>query len=485
MNNESLGVKSFKAILWSIVGKLLNQTVGFGMGIILARLIAPQHYGQIAMAFVVIAITNVFVDSGFSLALIRKKHVREVEYDTVFWFNLAISAVIYTLIFLFSHSIERFFNTENFVPVIRWIGVIIVINSLSLVQYVQLTRSMNFLAINLVAFYSAVISGVVGVVLAYRGWGIYALVAQQITASFTNVAAYFYYCRWLPRWIFSLTAIRGLWKFSSNILAGSIIAVIFDNIYSIVVGRWFSAEQLAYFNRADSYQQLLGKNIAGMVQAVSFPALSQIQDDIDRMRDAYRRLVQMTMMVVFPAMLGLLIIAPQLIEWLLTAKWLPTAPYLRWLCIEGLLYPLHAINLNILHAKGRSDIFLKLEVVKKLLLVMFLLYGFQWGVEGLVVAKVMHSITVYFLNAYFSLRLLHCSIVQQLLDVFPYAMLSLAMIGMLSLIALIPLPSVTVLVLTQVVAGIIFYFGGCWLFKLSAFVHLRQLFQQVLLQRRF
>ncbi|MFN3555773.1 MAG: lipopolysaccharide biosynthesis protein [Bacteroidales bacterium] len=481
----SLGLKSFKGVLWNVFGRVSNQAMGFAMGILLARMIAPESYGLIAMALVVVGMIGFLIDGGFSTALIRKKAPSESDYHTVFWFNMAVAVVLYVLIWLSAPALERFFETPALVPVIRWISLGLVIQGLVAIQRIQLTKRLAFKAMNLTSLVATFVSGVLGIGLALAGYGVWALVVQQLSSQLLSALLLILVNRWRPVWHFSRDSFRELFGFGSKLLLSGLLNSIFENLYPLIVGKLFSPAALAFYTRADSYQKLIARNLTSIVGSVSFPSLAPLQDDNARLKQAYRQMIRMVMLVNAPVLLGLMAVAQPLIVLMITDKWLPTVPYLQWLCLAGLLYPLHAINLNVINVKGRSDIFLKLEIAKKILVVLAIFAGLPWGVLGLVIGQVITSFLAYFLNAYFSLRLIGYTLKEQLADVLPFMLLAALMalgvwgIGMEDPGLKIADWGLGLQLLVQVSAGALFYLGAVWLLKLSALRQLVELLRRV------
>ncbi len=484
MENESLGLKTFKGVLWNVFGRVANQGMSFIMGIILARIIAPESYGLIAMALVVVAITGSIVDGGFGTALIRKKDPVANDYYTVFWFNIITALFLYLVIYFTAPAIETFYETEDLVPVVRYLSLTLIIRGFTGVQNIQLTKKLDFKALNIIALIATLISGGLGIAMAYGGYGVWALVAQQLSSNMLNGLFILFYNRWLPAWIFSRESFKELFAFSRNLLASTVLNSVFQNIYPLIIGKWFAPAMLAYYTRAESYQRLLARNITSVVQTVSFPSLAPLQDDNYRLKNAYRQMIRMLMLVNAPVMLGLIVVAEPLIVFMITDTWLPTVPYLQLLCIAGLLYPLHAINLNVIKVKGRSDIFLKLEVVKKILIVMAVFAGLPWGVKGLIVAKIAASFIAYFLNAYFSLKLIGYKVKEQLQDVLAYIMLASVMaLGVWSLsLWITEIPAARLFI--QIITGVTLYLAGCFAFKLNSFFKLMDMLKKVLQKQK-
>jgi len=484
LQNESLGLKSFKGVLWSVFGRVSNQGMGFIMGVVLARIIAPESYGLIAMAMVVIAITGSLIDGGFGMALIRKKKPSANDYYTVFWFNIVAALIIYLAIFFAAPAIETFYNTEGLVSVIRYLSLALIIRGLTGIQNIQLTKKLDFKALNIISLIATFISGVIGITMAYSGYGVWALVAQQLASSLISSIIIVYYNRWMPAWIFSKSSFKELFTFSRNLLASSIITSVFQNLYPLVIGKFFAPAMLAYYTRADSYQKMISNNLTTIVRKVSFPSLVPFQDNNERLVNAFRQMINMIALVNTPVLLGLIVVAEPLIVFMITDKWLPTVPYLQLLCIVGILYPLSSININLVNIKGKSFVYLKLEFIKKLLFLPAILAGIPWGIMGLVIARVILSITSYVLSSFFSLRMVDYSIKRQLADISPYILLSMFMATIVWGISfLIELP-VALLLITQIISGIVIYVIGCYLLKLRAFFQLFEMFRNVLRNKR-
>ncbi len=479
MENESLGLKSFKGVLWSVFGRVSNQGMGFIMGVILARIIAPESYGLIAMAMVVIAITGSLIDGGFGMALIRKKKPSANDYYTVFWFNIITALVIYLTIFFAAPAIETFYNTEGLVPVIRYLSLALIIRGLTGIQNIQLTKKLDFKALNIISLIATFISGVIGITMAYSGYGVWALVAQQLTSSLISSIIIVFYNRWMPAWIFSKNSFNELFAFSRNLLASSIITSVFQNLYPLVIGKVFAPAMLAYYTRADSYQNMISKNITSIVRSVSFPSLVQFQDDNQRLVSALRQMLNMIALINTPILVGLIVVAEPLIVFMITDKWLQTVPYLQLLCITGLLYPLSALKFNLLNVKGRSDLYLKLELIKKLLFIPAIIIGINWGVMGLVLSKVCLALIAFLINSYYALKIAGYSLKHQITDIMPYILIATIMAFIVwGLSFLFDYTEAKMLVL-QIGAGIIIYFSGCYVFKLKSLNQLIYLLKKV------
>ena len=415
----SLKGKTIHGVIWSLIDNVSSSGVIFFVGIILARLLTPEEYGVMAMVSIFIAISNSIIDSGFSSALIRKVKVKPIEYNTVFYFNLLISLLLYICLFFISPFIALFFREPILCEVMRVIGLILIINALSIIPYTIFVREINFKTQTIISLIASVGSGVIGVWMAFSGQGVWSLVGQQLGRQCLNTLFLWFFCHWKPTVSFSMTAFKEMFGFGSKLLLSGLLDTIYKDIYYIVIGRCFSSSILGQYTRAKQFSMVFSTNLTTVVQRVSFPVLSSIQDDSIRLREAYRKVIKSTMLVSFACMLGLAAIAKPLLILLISDKWLPAVYFLQIVCFSNMLYPLHAINLNILKVKGRSDVFLKLEVIKKVLAIFPILVGVYLGIEMMLWGSVIISVISYFLNAYYSASLINYSVYEQLKDIFP------------------------------------------------------------------
>lgn len=479
MTEEGLGLRSFKSVVWNFAGRAVEQCLAFIVGIILARILAPREYGLIAIAMTFNAILATFVDGGFVVALIRKKRPTEEDFHTVFWFNILISLSLYIILFFFAPLAERFFAMEGLAAVLRVMSLILMISGAASVQNVQMQKRLEFKSLMKISLMACFVSGTIGVSLALAGAGVWALVAQQLASASTLAGLIIFHNKWRPQRVFSRTSIKELWGFGSKLFASAILNNIFDNIHQIIIGRRFLPADLAYYTRANSYQRLVTHQLAMAVKSVTLPAMAEIQNDNERLKSAYRRVVCMTMLVLTPLLLGLAAAAEPIIELMITDKWLPCVPYLQILCIIGVLGPLSSINLNVLIVKGRSDIFLGLEIAKKITILAGIIIGIQWGVIGLVVATAFASIIGYFLNAYYSIRLVSYSLREQLIDIAPYLFISIVMAAAVRILGMILLHNCLLAVCLQIPLGAAIYLLGCKVCKLQAYGQLKELVQSL------
>ena len=470
----SLKGKTIHGVIWSLIDNVSSSGVIFFVGIILARLLTPEEYGVMAMVSIFIAISNSIIDSGFSGALIRKVKVKPIEYNTVFYFNLLISLLLYICLFFISPFIALFFREPILCEVMRVIGLILIINALSIIPYTIFVREINFKTQTIISLIASVGSGVIGVWMAFSGQGVWSLVGQQLGRQCLNTLFLWFFCHWKPTVSFSMTAFKEMFGFGSKLLLSGLLDTIYKDIYYIVIGRCFSSSILGQYTRAKQFSMVFSTNLTTVVQRVSFPVLSSIQDDSIRLREAYRKVIKSTMLVSFACMLGLAAIAKPLLILLISDKWLPAVYFLQIVCFSNMLYPLHAINLNILKVKGRSDVFLKLEVIKKVLAIFPILVGVYLGIEMMLWGSVIISVISYFLNAYYSASLINYSVYEQLKDIFPSFIVSLGVGFLMWSISLLSISYYLMLIIQLSTGFILAYLIYNWL-RLDEFLEIKSI----------
>ena len=417
--SESLKNKTVKGVSWSFIDNLASSGISFLVGLVLARLLTPSEYGIMAIITIFIAVSNSIVDSGFSNALIRKTDAKRVDYNTVFIFNLIVSTALYVALFFLAPIISDFFREPLLVDVMRVIGWVLLINALAIIPRTLFVKDVNFKTQTKVSLIASVSSGVIGIGMAFSGMGVWSLVGQQLSRQLLNTLFLWVYCKWRPVWEFSVQSFKELFGFGSKLLLSGLLDTVFKEIYSLVIGRCYTAAQLGQYTRASQFNQIFSSNLTSVIQRVSYPVLSSIQDEPERLREAYRKVIKSTMLITFACMLGLAAVAKPLIILLIGEKWLPAVGFLQIICFSGMLYPLHAINLNILQVKGRSDLFLRLEVIKKIIAVGPLLLGVFFSIEYMLWGSVCTSLIAYFLNSYYSANLINYPTRDQVKDILP------------------------------------------------------------------
>lgn len=417
--SESLKNKTVKGVVWSTLERFSVAGVNFIFGLILARLLMPSDYGAIAMLAIFMAVAQTFIDSGFSNALIRKPDRTETDNATAFYFNIGVGILAYFLLYLAAPFIARFYETPILIPLTRIMGLNLLLNSLCVVQQALLTARIDFKTQAKISLSAAIISGLVGIVLAYKGFGVWALAIQSVLASVMRTILLWILAKWRPKAEFSKHSFHDLFGYGSKLLMSGLLDTTYNNLYTIVIGKRFSAANLGVYSRADQWANFLAVNITGILQRVTFPVLSTIQNEDERLRKDYRKFLRLSGFVVFPLMMGLAAVADPLTRFILTDKWADSIPLLRILCFSLMLYPIHAINLNLLQVKGRSDLFLRLEIYKKILGVATLCVTIPMGITAMCVGRVFTSWTALAMNTHYTGKLIHLGFFQQLKDYLP------------------------------------------------------------------
>lgn len=413
----SIKQQTITGISWSILDNAYTQIVTFVVGIILARLLEPREFGLIGMIMIFIAVAQSFVDSGFSQALIRKKNCTEKDYNTVFYFNIFIAVLFYFILFFSAGLISSFFNQVELINIIKVMGLGVVLNGFGIVQGAQLTKEIDIKTQTKISAIANTISGILSIYLAYTGLGVWSLVWRGISINLLRVILLWIWHKWRPQFIFSLQSFKELFGFGSKLLASGLLNTVFENLYYLVIGKFFSPQQLGYYTRALTFANLPSSNVNGVIQRVSYPVLAKLQDDPQAVKNGFKKLIKNTMFITFTLMMILAAVAKPLILTLIGVKWSQSIIYLQLLCFSLMLYPLHSLNLNLLNVKGRSDLFLKLEIIKKILVIPVILIGIFLGIMPMLIGMIIHSFICYFLNSQYAGLLINYSVKEQLNDI--------------------------------------------------------------------
>ena len=471
----TLKEKTITGLKWSLIDNTSRLGLSFIFGIILARLLSPREYGLFGMITIFIAFAVPFVDSGFGSALIRKQNCTQEDYSTVFYFNLIIGILFYFLLFFSAEEISKFFNEPLLKPMVRVVGMCIIINAFSLIQSTRLTKQINFKLQTKISIISVVVAGGVAIAMAYAGYGVWSLIVRSILSYLITSVFLWRWNKWKPSLTFSVSSFKELFSFGSKLLASGLINTIYRNIYYLVIGKYFTAVELGYYTRAELFQSLPSSNLQGIIGRVSYPILTTIQEDIPRLREAYKKIIRGTMLIAFVLMLGMAAIARPMVLTLIGKKWEPSIIYLQMLCFVGMFYPLHVLNLNMLQVQGRSDLFLRLEIIKKALTVPVIIIGVIWGIKAMILGMMLLALISYYLNSYWSGHFIGYSFLEQIKDILPSFLLALVMSSIVFaeglLIALPPLP----LLIIQLVTGALLTFGLCEIFHLKDYIYIKSI----------
>lgn len=422
----SLRKTAISGVFWTFSQQFGMQIISFCVSIVMARLLLPEEFGLIGMITVFMAIGQSLMDSGLTQSLVRTKEPDQADYSTVFFFNLGGSMVVYGILFLAAPYIALFYNQEILKAILPIYSLSFVITAFSAVQLTRLTKKMDFKTQMIIAIPSLLVSGLLGVYLAYQGFGVWALVWMNLLQSTLNTIQLWIKTKWRPSFIFNLKKFKYHFHFGYKLTLSGLLDTIFRNIYQIIIGKFFLASQVGFYTRADSLKRLPVVNIANALNKVTYPLFASIQNDDLRLKNAYKQIMQMVIFVIAPVLVFLGVLAEPLFRFLFTEKWLPAVPYFQVLCLTGILYPIHSYNLNVLKVKGRSDLFLRLEIIKKILVVLTVAVSIQFGIMGLIWGQVFTSILSFFINTYYTGKFLDYTAWQQAKDILPALFITFA-----------------------------------------------------------
>lgn len=482
-NDNPLKEKVINGMVWKFSEKIGVQLMQFVIQVVLARLLTPGDFGTIAIITVFIMIANVLVQYGFTMALVQRKDVNALDYSTVFYINLLISTVMYILLFVFAPSVSRIYSDPHLVLLLRVQSLMLFGGAISGVQNAYISRKMNFKKSFIVNFLAVAGQGICGIVLAVLNYGIWSLVVSQLLNSILLVVFGFLFIDWRPIIGFSVNSIKSMFGFGKNLLLASLIQTIFTNIYSLTIGKFYNTETLGYYNRGYSIPSMLITTIDGSIQGVLFPALSICQDNKKKLVAMMRKSIRMSSYLICPIMFGIVAVAPNLISVLLTDKWLPAVPFLRLSCIALAIYPIHTANLQAISAVGKSDIYLKLEIIKKILMVTILVITLPIGIEYVMWGNVACSLISTVINAYPNKKLFDYALIKQLKDLVPSFLLSSSMGIIVYFIGLLPAHSTIIRLIVQIIIGIVVYIVGSIIINIPEFSDAKDIIRNVLSKR--
>ena len=463
--------KVFSNLIWRFMERGGSQAVSFVVSIVLARLLEPELYGSIALVLVITSILQVFVDSGMATALIQKKDTDDLDFSSVFYFNLAFCMLLYAGLFLAAPLIGRFYGDLSLVPVIRVLGMTIVVSGVKNVQQAYVAKTMQFRRFFFATLGGTLFSAAVGISMAYMGYGIWALVMQQLLNAAVNTAILWLTVGWKPQRCFSFRRLKALVAYGWKILVSALLDTVYLKLYQVVVGLKYTSSDLAFYNKGDQYPNLLVENINSSIDSVLLPVLSAEQDQREHVREMTRRAVKTSTYIMFPMMAGLALCAEPFVRLLLTDKWLPCVPYMQIFCMMYAFYPLHTANLNAIKAMGRSDIFLKLEIIKKLISTALLVAAVNFGVYAIALSQLLSCLIAMAVNAWPNRKLLGYSLFSQLRDILPAAALALVMGGAVWCVGLLGMGDLLTLML-QILLGVLVYAALSALLKVDSFMYL-------------
>lgn len=471
---ESLKDKTVKGVAWSAVDSFLGHGVTFLVGIVLARLLSPAEYGLIGICLIFTTVLLGIVDSGFSNALIRKKEVSNDDYNTMFITNMVMSLALFALLFFCAPYISAFFERPELTSLVRVMGLILFFQALSLVQYTRLSKRIDFKTKTKASFISAVVSGAIGISMAYTGFGVWALVGQILSERLLYTICLWIFNKWWPSLLFNANSFHYMWGYGWKLMLSGLLDSIWKQLYQVVVGKFYSPTTLGQYSRARDYAHIFSQSVTSIVQRVTFPALAEVQGDATRLVSAYRRIIKTTMFVSSVCMLSIGAVAEPLIYTLIGPKWHDAATYLPIICLSMSLYPLHSINLNMLQVHGRSDIFLYLEIIKKVISIGPLCIGIFIDIYWMLIGSFLAGIITFFLNTGYTGKKLKYTSFMQLKDIAPSYVIALIVAAAVFFLKYLPLPCYVVFIL-QVFVGLMVFFTICELTKPEEYLELKRI----------
>ena len=479
---KNLKSKTIGGFFWRFAERCGAQGVQFIVSIVLARLLAPELFGVIALITVFTNILQVFVDSGLGSALIQKKDADDLDFSSVFYFNFAMCSILYIAMFFLAPFIDKvIYNGEydNLTTYIRVLSLVLVISGVKNIQQAYVSRKMIFKKFFFATLGGTIIAAIVGILMAYRGLGVWAIIAQNLVNKTIDTCVLWFTVKWRPKLMFSFKRLKGLWSYGWKLLCSALIDTVYNNLRQLLIGKFYTSSDLSFYNRGKQFPEVVVTNINTSIDSVLLPAMSKEQDDKTHVKAMTRRSIKTSSFIMWPLMMGLAAVGNNLISLILTDKWLPCVPYLYVFCFVYAFFPIHTANLNAIKAMGRSDVFLKLEIVKKTVGLILVFSTIFISVYAVALSMAISTVISSFINAYPNKKLLDYSYFEQIKDILPSIGIALFMAVVVYLIGLVKLPLIIILII-QLFAGAIIYLSLSYLFKLETFMYLLNMLKKVL-----
>lgn len=477
----SLKERTITGIIWKTIGNFTTIGVEFLIGIVLARLLSPTEFGLVATIGIIILISEVFINSGFHQAIIRKQDCTQIDYSTTFYFNLIISILFFLILQITARPFSHFFNEPQLKSLIQVLSIGLIISALTIVQQATLTKKINFKLQTRISIIASLISGISAIILAFWGFGVWSLVLKNLLFKLITSILLWIWNDWRPLFVFSKKSFNELFGFGSKLLLSGIIGTILNNLNNIVIAKFFSTKELGYYARAEMFERMFSDNINSIVSSVSYPALSTLQNDMERMKRVYREIFIATFFVISLCMVGLAVVSKPLIYTLIGEKWGPSVELMQLLCIVGIIAPLNSMNINILNVVGRSDLYLKLQLYTQILSIPNLFLGYFWGIKALIIGMIINCIIAYLIFNTYTKKIIKYSILEQIKDILPSLFISLTMGSIVLLVSRFLnfhySINLSILILTGIISTILI----CELFKIAAYCKIKNiLFEKII-----
>ena len=453
---DSLKQRTSKGVLWTFIDVVVRYGITFLVSIVLARLLSPVEYGLIGILTIFINLFNVIVDGGFTNAIIRKQAAKHIDYCTVFYTNIAISIALCISLYICAGPIASFFQQPDLRPLTQVMSFVVIINAFAIVPKAKLTKEINFKSQTTIAVIAAIASGIIGVVLAYLGYGVWALVWQQLSCQIINTVGLWIVVKWMPTLNFSTDSFKSLWDYGWKLLVSGVLGSLWTELYQIVIGKCYSTDSLGLYTRASQFSSLCSNNISTIIQKVSFPVLIKIQDDASRLKEIYKRIIKVTMLVTFVLLFGMAACSKSMIYVLIGEQWLECAPMLQILCVSMAFIPLHGINTIAIQVVGRSDITLKLNIYKCIVNTIPLIIGVYTNIYWMLASSILTNLICYFLNVIYLSKLINYTFVEQVKDITPSFLVALGVFGVTYSVSIFDINLYLMFVLQIIVGGVSF-----------------------------
>ena len=475
--------KVISNFIWRFAERCGAQLVSFVVSIVLARLLEPSVYGTVALVTVFTTILQVFIDSGLGTALIQKKNADDLDYSSVFYFNFVVCIILYLGMFIAAPYIAKFYGNMSLIPVIRVISLTLIISGVKNIQQAYVSSNMLFKRFFFSTIGGTIVSAFVGIFMAYIGMGVWALVAQQLSNAMIDTMILWITVKWRPKAVFSWERLKSLLAYGWKLLVAVLLDTVYNNLRNLVIGKMYSSADLAFYNQGDKFPKIIVTNINTSIDSVLLPTMSSEQDNKARVKKMTRRAIKTSTYIMAPLMMGLAFCAKTVVELVLTQKWLPCDPFLQIFCITYMFYPVHTANLNAIKAMGRSDIFLKLEIIKKIVGMSLLLSTMWFGVMAMAYSLLLGSVLSQIINSWPNRKLLNYGYLEQLKDILPGILLAVFMGVWVYFVGYIKLPT-TLLLMVQIIVGAIIYIGLSVVLKLEAFEYLWGMLKNMLNKKK-
>lgn len=471
MNDNTLKKNTLGGFIWRFAERCGAQGVQFVVSVILARLLVPEAFGTISLMMVFINILSVFIDSGMGSALIQKKDADDLDFSTVFYFNLFMCSFMYLILFLYAPLIAEFYNNSELTLLVRVIGLSLFFSGVKSIQQAYVFKNMLFKKFFFSTLIGTIISAVVGITVAYKGYGVWALISQNLTNSVIDMIIIWCLVKWRPKWMFSFERLKGLFSYGWKLLASALLDTGYNQLRTLIIGKVYSTADLAYYTKANNFPSIIITNVNSSIDSVLLPSMSSVQDSVESVKGMTRRAMKTSTYVMAPLLMGLAACGQSVISILLTDKWLPSYPFMVIFCITYMFYPVHTANLNAIKALGRSDLFLKLEIIKKVVGITAILITFKISVMAMAYSLLITSVLSQIINSWPNKKLMNYSYIEQLKDILPGILLAAFMGGCVYCVNFFHLNNWLTLII-QVPLGAIIYIGLSALFKLESFTYI-------------